>query len=225
MVDMAVTSGLTLPPSKRGVPNDISRVDVQKYTAPPGWHLSDAEICTILDGVVGVTDGVATGDCTKWWMGVLSCPEVAHTNLRSSKEFFSTPVKHFKKADLWNLGVGDAVHVEDAAGGAASREDDDDVIHVPVYDVDEEQDAAAIFGNLVARSGQYNADGVGDNRSSMEFFREVCDKLKKFNSELIKLAQDRKYRFQVTKMFHGKSKEIRLTIVTSGTTTVKMTMH
>ena len=208
MVDMAVTSGLKLPPSKRGVPNDISRVDVQKYTAPPGWHLSDAEICTILDGVVGVADGVATGDCTKWWMDVLSCPEVAHTNLRSSKEFFSAPVKHFKKADLWNLGVGDAVHVEDAAGGAASREDDDDVIHVPVYDVDEEQDAAAIFGNLVARSGQYNGDGVGDNRSSMEFFREVCDKLKKFNSELIKLAQDRKYRFQVTKMFHGKSKEI-----------------
>ena len=51
-VDMATTSGLKLPPSKRGVPNDISRVDVQKYAAPPGWHLSDAEICEILDNVV-----------------------------------------------------------------------------------------------------------------------------------------------------------------------------
>ena len=41
------------------------------------------------------------------------------------------------------------------------------------------------------------------------FYRDVCDKLKKFNSELIRLAQDRKFRFRVTKVFNDQSKEIK----------------
>ena len=138
---------------------------------------------------------------------MLDCPDVAKTNLRSAKEFFACPVKHFKKADLWNVGHSDLVLDEEPEEPSESfREDDDDVVHVDVFDVDEGQDAAVIFGNLVARSGNYGGS-VGD-RAPVEFFREVCDRLKKFNSELTKLAQDREYRFQVTKMSHGGSKGI-----------------
>ena len=53
MIDDASTAGLKFPASKRGVQNDISRVDLAKHAAPPGWHLSDAEICEILDKVIG----------------------------------------------------------------------------------------------------------------------------------------------------------------------------
>ena len=223
MVDMAATSGLKMPPSKRGVPNDISRVDVEKYAAPPGWHLTDAEICTILDGQVKKAPGnsdaanvlkqcvegdtTATGDCNKWWIGMLECPEIDKTNLRKEKEFFSHPVKHFKTGDLWNVGVGDDVpDPEDEV----YREDDgdDDVVAIDVIDVDEEQDAAAIFSGVVRRSGQYGDAAVQGAAKSDNFFREVCDKLKKFNSEIIKMAQDRKYRFQVTKLFHSRAKEV-----------------
>ena len=61
-IDTAITSVLKLPPSKRGVPNDIGRVDEQRYAASLGWHLSDAGICEILDDAVGINDGIDTGD-------------------------------------------------------------------------------------------------------------------------------------------------------------------
>ena len=78
-----------------------------------------------------------------------------------------------------------------------------------MIDLDEEQDAATIFSGVVRRSGQYGAAAVqGANAKTDDFFREVCDKLKKFNSEIIKMAQDRKYRFQVTKLFHSRAKEV-----------------
>jgi hypothetical protein len=207
MIDMAVTSGLKFPPSKRGVPNDISRVDLDKHSVPAGWHLSDAEICTILDKAVEVTNGIGTGDCTKWWMGILDCPDVVTTNLRNSKEFFSAPVKHFKPDDLWGVGVGAAPHADDAPADAPHREDDDDVVEIEVIDVNEEKDATTIFGRLVERSGQYgSSSGCGGDQ--MKFVRDMCDKLKKFNNELIRLAQDRKFRFRVTKVFHGQAKGI-----------------
>jgi len=204
-IDDAVNSGLKMPPSKRGVPNDISRVDLAKYAAPEGWHLTDAEICAALDGCVEHSDGQAIGDCAKWWMDTLACPEVLRTKLRAHKEFFSSPVKHFKKADLWGADIPAAADVEPEEIG---REDDDDVVEVEVYDVDEEQDAANIFSRIVERSGQYPiGDGAGGG-DTMKFYRDVCDKLKKFNNELIKLAQDRKFRFRVTKLFHGQAKEV-----------------
>ena len=55
------------------------------------------------------------------------------------------------------------------------------------------KDAAVIFSRLVQRSGHYGSDNC-DKESSMRFYRDVCDKLKKFNSELFRLAQDRKFR-------------------------------
>jgi len=201
----AVNSGLKMPPSKRGVPNDISRVDLEKYTAPAGWHLTDAEICASLDKCVEHSEGVPIGDCAKWWMETLACPEVLRTKLRAHKDFFASPVKHFKKADLWGAGIPPANVVQPEEAG---REDDDDVVEVEVYDVDEEQDASNIFSRIVERSGQYG-DGISAGTdATMQFFRDVCDKLKKFNGELIKLAQDRKFRFRVTKLFHGQSKEV-----------------
>jgi hypothetical protein len=209
MINDAMTSGLKFPASKRGVPNDISRVDIAKHTAPPGWHLTDAEICSILDGMVGVSDGVPTGDCTQWWINILDCPEIVHTNLRNSKEFFSSPVEHFKKDDLWGAGTGGSdLFVNDPNN--PYREDHDDVQEIEVIHVDEEQDAAVIFSRLVERSGHYGSDtGNLSKESTMRFYRDVCDKLKKFNNELIRLAQDRKFRFRVTKVFHGQSKEIK----------------
>jgi hypothetical protein len=87
------------------------------------------------------------------------------------------------------------------------REDDDDVVEVPVFDVDEEQDASAIFGDLVRRceSANISGDVAAEADDVRVRFRAVCDLLKKFNNELIKTAQDRKFRFQVTKLFHGRA--------------------
>jgi hypothetical protein len=122
MMDMAVTSGLKMPHSKRGVPNDVSRVDIVKHATPPGWHLTDAEICGILDGMVqGVADPSGAGDCTLWWVGVLQCPEITGNDLRRAQEFFSAPVKHFKKGDLWGDGV-------DFAGSDHNSEGTDDPV-------------------------------------------------------------------------------------------------
>jgi hypothetical protein len=75
-VDMEVSSGLKFSASKRGIPNGISRVDLERHRAPAGWHLSDAEICEILDRMVSVQGGTAIGDCTKWWIDILGWAEV-----------------------------------------------------------------------------------------------------------------------------------------------------
>ena len=37
---------------------------------------------------------------------------------------------------------------------------------------------------------------------AQKLYREICDLLRKFNSELTKMAQDRRYRFITQKMFH-----------------------
>ena len=140
-------------------------------------------------------------------MSILDCPDVVTTNQRNNKEFFSAPVNHFKPDDLWGVSVGAAPHADDAPADAPHREDDDDVVEIEVIDVNEEKDATTIFGRLVERSGQYgSSSGCGGDQ--MKFVRDMCDKLKKFNNELIRLAQDRKFRFRVTKVFHGQAKDI-----------------
>ena len=70
-IDMEISSGLKFPPSKRGIPNGVYRVSLQKYLAPVGWHLSDAKICEILNQTVRAQNGAAVGDCMKWWTDIL----------------------------------------------------------------------------------------------------------------------------------------------------------
>ena len=105
-MDMAATSGLKWPPSKRGVPNDVSRVSevLASFNVPAGWHLSDEEIISILDAVTCSQPG-AEGDCAVWWGYILQWPEIFEVNMHQHDNIFTAPVKHFPKNDLWGGGV------------------------------------------------------------------------------------------------------------------------
>ena len=96
-MDMAAAGNLKMSPSKRGVKNDVSRVDKSKWAAPPGWHLSDPELCAIIDAQMDTTvgaDGLHIGDCMYWWINVLECDELLEPGLLDNESFFSAPVKH-----------------------------------------------------------------------------------------------------------------------------------
>ena len=105
-MEMAVTSGLKLPPSKRGVPNDVSRVTdrLADFRAPPGWHLSDPEICSLLDEQ-SCADKGRMGQAVWWWVVYLECDSLGVADiLKNPDNFFSHPVKHFGKGDVWGGG-------------------------------------------------------------------------------------------------------------------------
>ena len=145
---------------------------------------------------------------------ILQCPEILEVDMSRDDNMFSKPVKHFPKQDLWGPGVDGVAPAPDEL----TREDGDDEgvpdSVIEVNDPSDEADAAEIFGRLVQQGQPQGGDGVGVNAgaaqgpSSHSVYREICTALKAFNSTLIKAAQDRKYRFQLNKMFHAQGKSI-----------------
>jgi len=150
-IEMAAKDNVKMPHSKRGVPNDVSRVEIEKWAAPLGWHLSDAEICAILDSEASA-DPNDLGLAVWWWAVYLECPEVlTGAGLSDSDNFFSDPVKHFGRGDVWGAGVDDAPANEEV------REDEDNLdgpqvedlaVEVEVLDCSDEVDAGVVFGDI-----------------------------------------------------------------------------
>jgi len=205
---MAATSGLKMPPSNRGIPNDVSRVSdiMQTHHTPAGWHLSDAEIISILNAETCTTAG-REGDCMVWWGHILQCPEILAVDMARQKNIFTAPVKHFPKDDLWGAGVDAETPEQDEA----TREDADDegTVNqvVDLHDPTDEATAGEIFGRVVQEGGGLQQEATGGPTAACAY-KEICSVLKGFNSNLIQMAQDRKYRFQLNKMFHSQGKSV-----------------
>ena len=217
-IEMSATDDVKMLHLKRGVPNDVSRVDVQKWAAPDGWHLSDAEICSILDAEAS-TDPENLGLSVWWWTVYLECPEVlGRAGLDDAENFFSKPVKHFGKGDIWGAGV------DDAAAAEKVRDDEDNLdglqadaaaVDVEVLDCGDEADAAVVFGDICRKVDQLDLGGAGgeldgggaeaeaaNNSKSWHntpvrlLYKRCCEAAKHFNAELTQNVQDRKFRFQ-----------------------------
>jgi hypothetical protein len=225
-IEMAASGCVKMPPSRRGVPNDVSRVDVEGWAAPDGWHLTDEEICATLDKQ-SATDPEDLGEAVWWFAVYLECPEVLSNGYLSDPEnFFSKPVKHFGYGDLWGGGI-DGIPIneddngDDTEGGAGEAP-----IVATILDHEDEASAASVFGDIcrkVELGSQAEGDGPlpnngdvsggaeseGDcstswhNTPTRRLFQQCCEALKHFNAELTQAAQDRKFRFQTMKMFHS----------------------
>jgi hypothetical protein len=77
-----------MPYSKRGVPNDVTRSDLEKWAALDDWHIIDAEICSIIDAEASTyPENLGLG---VWWWAVLC----------DAGNPFSHPVKHFGKGGI-----------------------------------------------------------------------------------------------------------------------------
>ena len=173
-----------------------------------------------------------------WWAVYLECPEILDgIGLDGAENFFSKPVKHFGRGDIWGAGV------DDAAAGEEAREDEDDLdglqadaaaVDVAVLDCQDEADAAVVFGDICRKVDQLNfsdndgvdpiaaADGPPNAGAEAEaasnskelhntptrlLYKRCCEATKHFNAELTQSAQDRKFRFQQQKMFHSYGKD------------------
>ena len=212
MVDMAADGNVKMPPSKRGVPNDISRVDLAKWAAPDGWHLTDEEICGILDAQMDQSidseTGMHVGDCIYWWVNVLECEELLEPSLLERQDnFFSAPVKHFGVDDLWGPGVNCALPETGREDGIDA---DDCEVSVDAFDPTDEASAAAVFADACRQVEALQIDGAPPEEpetSVRQLYRSCCDATTRFNSDLVRHAQDRKFRFQVQKMFHDRGQE------------------
>ena len=134
----------------------------------------------------------------------------------NADHLFGNPWKHFNLGDVLNDGVGG----ECPRQGERQREDDDDGDGEVLVDVsdseagDDAQRASGILSAIIEGNAQgecpYTAGGGADvDMEKLRLYKAVCDICRKFNSELVKMAQDRKYRFIMNKMFHstGKSKD------------------
>ena len=226
MTDMAADGNVKMPPSKRGVPNDISRVDISKWAAPPGWHLTDKELCDILDAQMdtavyapgdckcasecsectcGKVAGLHIGDCVYWWVDVLECDELLEPGLLEGPDnFFSALVKHFGIGDLWGAGLNSG---EVETGREDHDDADDPAVEVVAdsFDSREEASAADVFASACRQVESLSLQddnplsggnmAGGPNTAVRKLYRDCCDATIRFNSDLVRQAQDRKFRF------------------------------
>jgi hypothetical protein len=193
-IEMAATSGLVQPDSKRGVPNSVERVNHEIAHAPDDWHMSDVELGRALD------------IAARWWSDRLLTKDTGLT-VDQCVAMASDPVGTFTRNDLCNRGVTNARSDEmqteiSASKGLAGDDDDlepgDTQSKVAVLDPGDEDQASRLLGGLLAQD-------VGDS-DVHTFYKEVCYALRNLNSDLVKMAQDRRFRFIVEKMFHSQGK-------------------
>jgi len=121
-MEMASKSGWKMPPSKRGVPDEVGRVDMDAHQVPPEWHLNDDRIIEILNEM--------GADVMWWWQNVLHdcdsegpCDCMPAMDINNPTHVFTEPWKHFNKPDVTFDGVNGEPPVN---RGDQHREDEED---------------------------------------------------------------------------------------------------
>ena len=86
------------------------------------------------------------------YISLLECPEVlTGAGLSDDDNFFSDPVKHFGRGDVWGAGVDDAPANEEVRQDEDNRDGpqvDDLAVEVEVLDCSDEVDAGVVFGAI-----------------------------------------------------------------------------
>lgn len=190
---LEANSKMPVPPSCRGIPHSIDRVQIPDV--PAGWHPTDDELRAAIDKGIDRAIALLT-DC-----GV-------STNLTRLNGFFKQPCKHYPLRDRIDADTYvAAVNCEEADRG--DKEDDPngntpdgETVDLTTMDAQDAADAEAVITQLMR--DQLGEDDQGEETGVTEcakrLMQEISALLSNFNQTIQEEAKDRKYRFIVKRL-------------------------
>lgn len=187
-MQLGIHSNIDMPPSKRGMPNSVRRVQPETFSAPEGWHLSDAELSVAIDkGIV---------ECVELWKGVLQCNHLTNCDLSDPKHFFATLMEHFRTQDMCSKGVF-----------TDEDEDVDGLLHDRDLEFeDREMDVAQAvniteqLGDILQKQGLV---GVPIPEDRMQFYKQMSGAVSTWNQGVKQAKSDRALRFMEEQAFRN----------------------
>ena len=187
-------TSIELPASRRGVPHSIKRVT--PYTLPPGWHLSDDQICDLID--VGVSE------CVDMWREMLAV--TSRLDPTKADFFFKNPLGSFPISDAFMdfpvvLANGTEVVVHDELDGP--DENGELPVEAKVVESDDQSEADALIAALVQKycTGNNPDSQVAAAVGAVSALEEGIGKvIAEFNSSIQAGFKDRKLRFRDEKL-------------------------
>ena len=187
-MQLAAESKVKLPPSRRGVPNDVEspQAGKEQCACSDGWHLSDDELKEAMD------QGIA--ECIQLFIKLLGCTDGIDMDFSNPEHFFSNPCKHFPDGDIYNAGV-DEDH-EWFRAQEAEREDgfcnptDGDAVG-PESNSEEQHDIAQQWAEILRHQSNSASDEGGDD--VMELFKSLTEPVRQWNQSVEEAKDDRRF--------------------------------